>query len=276
MPFAPIHGLDLYYEVHGEGPFVLLVSGTGGDLRTDPTRAKHPLVRAGFTVAMYDQRGLGQTSKPDLHYTMSDYANDAAALLDHLGWPSAKVIGISFGGMAAQHLALLHPERVERLVLACTSSGGAGGASFDLLSIHDLPPKERLHRSLSIMDTRNDFSVEPPIIAPGLAALYQMMVANSQTDPYPEPGKALGARRQLEARSLHDTYADLPRLAIPTFVIGGRFDNQAPPENVKNLANQIPGALTKFFDGGHMFLFQDPSAWSAVSEFFGAEVRSPA
>ena len=55
--------------------------------------------------------------------------DDAARLMEHVGWKSAKVIGVSFGGMVAQEFVLRHPRRVERLVLACTSPGGAGGAA---------------------------------------------------------------------------------------------------------------------------------------------------
>ena len=158
---ARVRDLDVNYEVHGAGPPVLLISGTGADLRADPRRASHPLTTR-YEVAMYDQRGLGQTSKPDQPYTMADYADDAAALLDVLGWESAHVVGISFGGMVAQHVALRHPERVDLLVLCCTSAGGAGGASFDLLSVADLPLDERTRVVLPVFDTRNDLSTDPP------------------------------------------------------------------------------------------------------------------
>jgi 3-oxoadipate enol-lactonase len=277
MPFAAVRDLNIYYEVHGDGPKVLLISGTGGDLRADPKRAAHPLVRSGYTVLMYDQRGLGQTSKPDQPYSMSDYADDAAALLDHVGWATASVIGISFGGMVAQHVALRHEHRVERLVLACTSSGGAGGASFDLLSIQSLAPLQRLQTAWSIMDSRTDFSVTPPKIAPGLEELYPLAVRFAETqsadDSAEAVSRAAGALRQLEARAQHDTWNELPSVTLPTLVIGGRFDTQAPLENVQRLASRIPSSNYQIFDGGHLFLLQDPSAWSAVASFFGEDSR---
>ena len=90
-----------------------------GDCATDLTDA--------FDVLAYDQRGLGRTSKPDKPYLMADFADDAAALLDAVGWEHVRVVGVSFGGMAALELALRYPGRVTRLALCCTSPGGQGG-----------------------------------------------------------------------------------------------------------------------------------------------------
>jgi 3-oxoadipate enol-lactonase len=264
MPFAPVRDLEVYYEIHGSGPRVVLISGTGGDLRVNPNRASQPLTKR-FEVLMYDQRGLGQTSKPDRSYTMADYADDAAALMDGLGWPTAHVIGISFGGMVAQHVALRHPDRIDRLVLACTSSGGAGGASFDLLSVADLTAAERTQLMLPIMDTRNDPSTDPPTYAP----LFEVIAPDMGGRPInaDDPDSAMGARRQLEARADHDTWDELSSIGCPTLVTGGEFDGQAPPDNVRRLAERIPGAHLKFFAGGHLFLLQDKAAWPAIVEF---------
>jgi 3-oxoadipate enol-lactonase len=212
---------------------------------------------------MYDQRGLGQTSKPDVAYSMADYADDAAALMAHVGWLSAAVIGISFGGMVAQHLTLRHRHLVQRLVLACTSSGGAGGSSFDLLAMADLPDEERIKTSIMVMDSRNDPTTKPPTWAPGFEVLARR-AAMSQRLASQDPQAAIGARRQLEARAHHDTWNDLPSITIPTLCMGGTYDNQAPSENVRALATRIPNAAVEFFDGGHGFLSQDPTAWPRV------------
>jgi 3-oxoadipate enol-lactonase len=165
--------------------------------------------------------------------------------------------------MVAQHLALRHPERVDRLVLACTSSGGEGGSSADLLALADLPPAERGARSLALLDTRNDTSTDPPTLAPGFEQLARWF---SRPDAGDEAASR-GARRQLEARDGHDTWADLPSLTSPTLVAAGRFDAQAPPANAEALATRIPGARLEFFEGGHLFLVQDPAAWPAVTAF---------
>src|SRR5215469_10548092 len=155
MPTAQLPTIDLHYERAGEGPPLLFISGSGGDLRTKPNVFDGPLAKA-FDLLAYDQRGLGRSGKPDVDYSMADYADDAAALIAHVGWPSARVVGVSFGGMVAQELVLRHPDRVERLVLACTSPGGAGGASYPFHEIQHMRGEARARFLMPISDTRHD------------------------------------------------------------------------------------------------------------------------
>jgi 3-oxoadipate enol-lactonase len=262
MPVAALPGIELYYERVGSGPPLLFISGTGGDLRQRPNLLDRPLATMFDTVG-YDQRGLGRSGKPDIPYAMADYADDAAALMDHLGWRSARVVGVSFGGMVAQELALRHPGRVERLVLACTSPGGAGGASYPFHEIHHLTGEARARHMIPIADTRRDaawMAANPKACAD--------LIALGATDPFAhEPGRAMGARRQLEARAGHDVWDRLHRIDCPTLIAAGRYDGVAPPANQRNLASRIAGSQLRFFEGGHIFLIQDHSAYPAVAEF---------
>jgi 3-oxoadipate enol-lactonase len=262
MPFASVREIEIYYEIHGDGPRVLLISGTGETLANNRSRYQGSLVEQ-FEVLMYDQRGLGQTSQPDVEYTMADYADDAAELLRSVGWSRCHVVGVSFGGMVAQHLAIRHPDVVDRLVLACTTSGGRGGSSYDLLQLETLSPTERILRLLPILDSRNDPTAQPPRWAPGLESFF----ASAGTPLPDDPVQLAGFRRQLEARGRHDAWEQLPDIESSTLVIGGQYDLQAPPENVERLAQRIPGAQLTFCDGGHLFLWQDPGAWPEVIAF---------
>jgi 3-oxoadipate enol-lactonase len=262
MSTAILNGLNFYFERAGEGPPLLFISGTGGDLRVQPNVFASPLARA-FDLVAYDQRGLGRTDKPDVAYTMADYADDAAALLDHVGWDAALVVGVSFGGMVAQELALRHPARVKRLVLACTSPGGAGGASFPFHEIEHLKGEARARYLIPISDIRRDeaWAVAHP-------EQYAQLVALSAADPFAgEPGRPEGAHRQLEARAAHDTWDRLPHIACPVLIAAGRYDGIARPETQERMAGRIPGAELKWFDGGHLFMLQDRTAYPAIVSF---------
>ncbi len=264
MPQATVRGIRLHYEVAGSGPPVLFISGTGGDLRTKPGPFDSPLARR-CTLAAYDQRGLGQSDKPEGPYTMADYADDAAGLLDVLEWERASVIGASFGGMVAQELAIRHPQRVHRLVLACTSPGGELGASYPLHELEGLPDEVRHPRLLQLADTRCDeaWQAEHPDEVAAVLAYRQQAEEVSRADPE----AATGARLQLEARAGHDSGDRLHTISCPTLVCGGRYDGIAPPANSEALAARIPDAELELFDGGHMFFIQDRSAWPRMTEF---------
>ena len=117
---------------------------------------------------------------------MADYGDDAAALMDVLGWARAKVVGVSFGGMVAQELALRHPGKVSRLVLACTSPGGAGGASYPFHQIEHLKGEARARHMIPISDVRYDAAW-----AAAHPEVYAQMLAFGSADPYAdEPGRA--------------------------------------------------------------------------------------
>src|SRR5439155_12924396 len=105
-----------------------------------------------FDVVAHDQRGLGETSVPPGPYEMADYAADAAALLDVVGWDTCRVVGTSFGGMAAQEFAVTWPERVERLALVCTSPGGKF-AAFGLHTLESKSPDELMTIGATLLDT---------------------------------------------------------------------------------------------------------------------------
>lgn len=244
MPFARLRGIDLYWEKRGQGPRLLYLSGTGGDLRNHPNILDSPLVDR-FQVLAFDQRGMGRTGDGAGQPSMEDYALDAVAVLDLAGWDTAAVMGVSFGGMVAQHLALLASQRLQGLVLMVTSPGGHGGSSYPLHELIRLPDPDRSRLLVEILDTRLAGEVgEPP--------------------PFPAWNP-----RQIEARRGHDTWERLPEIALPVLVVAGRHDGIAPPANGRRLAARIPGARFMEFDGGHRVLAEDPRALEEIAAFLG-------
>src|SRR5688572_9775404 len=145
MPFAPSKGARIHYSVRGpeKGAAVVLLQGLGlsskfwfdvPDLLADDGKTPR-------RVLAVDNRGTGRSDKPRRPWTMGTMADDVVAVLDHAGIEAAFVVGISMGGMIAQHVALRHPTRVRGLVLLATTAGFLMGA---------LPEARALSRLVSL------------------------------------------------------------------------------------------------------------------------------
>jgi len=265
MPSARLRGIDVHFEVHGSGPRVLVFNGSGATVQ-----AAAPMVQKlaeHFEVLIHDQRCLGRTTVTDDVPTMADYAADGAALLDHVGWRSARVFGISFGGMVAQEFAVTWPERVERLALLCTSAGGAGGSSFPLHTIPDLPVEEQERLRLHLADSR----YTPEFLAANPFDRMLVEMAEAGRAVQKSETQIRGERLQLLARSGHDVWDRLHRISCPTLVACGEFDALAPLANSAAISGRVAGSVLRSFSGGHAFLWQDREAWPTVVEFLLGE-----
>ncbi len=261
MPFITVNGIQLYYEIEGDGPPLLIISGTGADLRNP--RPANPTLN-GFRVLRYDQRGLGQTASPKETYTLADYADDAAALLESLGINRINIIGISFGGMVAQHLVTRYPSKVNKLVLACTSPGGSNFSSFDLRKIVS-SSENRVELWLELLDSRYKNSGEN---LPILNLVKDALHTNTRLFPHLITD---GLTRQLKARSEHDCVNSLRDIPHQTLIVGGRYDHIAPLKNLLEMYRLIKNSQLQIYEGGHLFLMQDKRAWPAIISFLMSE-----
>lgn len=272
MPLASVGDQQIHYELstpeNRNAQRLLFIGGTGGDLRVKPGAMDGPLAKE-FNLLAYDQRGLGQTVSPGGPYTMAHYCDDAATIMEHVGWDSAHVYGVSFGGMVAQHLALAHPDKVNKMVLACTSCGGEGKASYPLHTIHHLEGRERFDFMLAISDTRNG----PDWQKDNTGRVDEMwdFTVNQRKDIPVTEVSARGAHLQIEARKDHDTFERLQEIGSETFICGGKFDGIAPPSNLEVLHAGIPNSTLKFYEGGHLFMIQDPQAIKDVLSFLASD-----
>jgi len=267
MPTVSANGLDLYYEQRGHGPRLLFLNGSGATLATSAPLLE-PFTKQ-FEIVAHDQRGLGRTSIPGGPYTMAQYAADARALLDHVGWDQCRVVGVSFGGMVAQELVVTVPGRVERLALLCTSPGGQGGSSYPLDELVDLTPDQRAATTAELLDRR----FTPAWLAghPGDRQLVELLGAREHTTKTAEQRR--GEVEQLAARRHHDVSDRLGVVQCPTLVACGRYDGIAPRANSEAIASRIPDASLRVYEGGHAFLAQDPAALPDVVEFLAAPSR---
>jgi len=260
VPVVAANGIEIYYERRGAGPKLLFFNGSGATI-AHTGMLFDPYVKH-FDVLAHDQRGLGQTSIPPGPYEMADYAADAAALLDAVGWDRCRVVGVSFGGMVAQEFAVTWPERVERLALVCTSPGGAY-ASYPLHQLEDLAPDDAARLDATLLDTR--FTSEWLATHDDDRALAELLFQRRANRSTGETRR--GELEQLSARSRLDVLDRLGAISCPTFLASGQYDGIAPPENGKAIASRVPDSDLRLYDGGHVFMMQDPTAMPEIIGF---------
>jgi len=261
MPTARIGDLDMAYEVEGEGPPLLAIMGLTGSMghwRGFPGRFADE-----HRVITFDNRGVGGTSVPPGPYSAAQMANDALGLLDHLGIPKATVFGISMGGMIAQHLALLAPERVEKLVLGCTTHGGPKGILPDaevLAAFQNVGrgSAEATVRTLLALNFSAGFTTKHADV---FESLVRYGLANRMS--------AVGFQGQFMAVATHDVAERVKEIAIPTLLITGDVDRLIPAGNAKLLHAAIPDSRIVTLEGvGHMFWIEGAdAAEKAIRDF---------
>jgi pimeloyl-ACP methyl ester carboxylesterase len=120
VPKVKVGDISMYYEVHGEGEPLLLVTGLGADLTAFMFQT--PEFSKKYQVVVFDNRGVGRTDALDMPYSTEIMADDTAGLLNVLSIEKAHILGTSMGGMIAQELALKYPQRVRSLILAAITA----------------------------------------------------------------------------------------------------------------------------------------------------------
>src|SRR5262245_49698896 len=251
MQRARINGVELAYDVQGSGAPFVMIHGAQGD--QSMFTAIVPTFTDQFRVLTFDQRGSGLSEKPDMAYSMAMFADDTAALMDHVGFPSAHILGVSMGGMIAQEFVLRHPQKTKSLVLGCTTPGGpksvslGGGALARAYSTQPLSAEERGRLLAEACFTKGYIERHPEVIPAMIEARRQRPI-----DPV-----ALGHR--MKAAYAHDTYDRLPQITCPTLVITGKDDALISWENSRILAERIPSAkLVLLEPAGHCFWMEQP------------------
>jgi len=249
MPYTDTPGFRMYYEVGGDGPPLLLINGLGSDHREWGHQL--PAFSGRFRTIVFDNRGAGESAAPPGPYSTETMADDAAALLAHLGVPRAHVLGVSLGGMIAQEVALRHPARVDRLVLACTAPGGdtSERPSREALAAFVRTaagrPEEELRRMIPFLYTDRYFREHPEEIE----AFIERRLDH--------PATVGGHAAQMAAAIGHAAQDRLPGIAAPTLVIAGTADLLVPPVNSERIASRIPGAKLVLLPGAPHRLFAE-------------------
>lgn len=265
MPKLRSNDIELYYETHGEGKPLVLISGLGYSLWQ--WHKMVPFLDEHFKVITFDNRGVGQSEKPAGPYTAQMLAADTVGLLDALKVEKAIIMGHSMGGFIAQAIALDFPQRVEKLILCSTNFGGPHHAPVTPEAMKVLTDVT----SDALTRFKNGLAVST---APGWSEKNAEMidewvkwrVANPiEPGPY-QSQLAIGLGLLPEAAAFE---AKLPAIHVPTLILFGEHDKVVPPANAELLSKQIPNSQVVIFpDAGHFFPIEIPEAASrAVIEF---------
>jgi 3-oxoadipate enol-lactonase len=271
MPTAQVNGVDLYYEVQGSGEPVLLIMGFTAHSMLWMMQV--PALAQRFQVITFDNRGAGRSAVPPGPYTTRQMADDAAALLDHLGIARAHVVGWSMGGMIAQELALAYPQKVNRLVLLASLARAEQYADAWLRYMEQaaqLVGAGSLDRAGFALNTMPwlytaSFMTRPEMVA--------MALQQTLADPYPATPAGVAAQAEACRRHLFGDALDrLKGITAPTLVLVGAEDILTPPAYSRAMAERIPGARLQVLErGGHGMPIEYPQEVNAALLAFLSE-----
>ena len=248
MPKANVNGINIDYRVEGQGEPLIMISGFSS--AKNDWRFQTRSFKKYYRTITFDNRGVGKSDKPTGPYTMKMMANDTIGLMDHLGIEKAHVLGISMGGMIAQELAINHPERVDKLVLASTlarwdeTSGFTSEASKRLETfLRSIPNEVEIQRGV---DTTIDLTLNKRFYRILAVPLMKIMIRLYDTSALN------GLVEQRDAILAHDTADRLRLIKAPTLVITGTNDRLIKPISSEVIANLVPKAkLIKVEGGSH-------------------------
>jgi 3-oxoadipate enol-lactonase len=254
-------GLVVNYRISGpsEAPALVLITGLGG-LQEGWFR-QVPYFEPSYRVLTLDNRGAGQSGVLDVPTTMRDMAEDVVAVMDAAGVAHAHIWGVSMGGKIAQELALGWPQRVDRLVLECTSAGEAhrveGKPEGRLRGSHAFSEQDWLERLVPLIFGRAYREAN----ASSMRAFARSRVRH--------PQDSVGAARQWEAYEAFDSWDRLPNLMHRTLVITGDEDALTHPANSERLVERLPNAELYVVNGaGHSLHIEKPEEVNAVIDAF--------
>ena len=270
MPVAKLDGLDIYHERHGAGEPVLFVPASWWP--SDPWKLQVvPALSQGWETVIMDCRGTGRSSQPEDGYTVSQFAEDCAALLAHLGISRCHGVGFAIGGQILQALAIRRPDLVATLTMAAT---GPGSRTLDR-GPRDLSPDA--HQEIREMGFEG--YIRSHVDNDGMAFNPSFYHANRRAAAALSDALWSGQstvemfRRHERARLTWDSLAMAPEVKAPTLVLCGEDDKverrgSTPVDTARKLAQAIPGAELALIPGvRHMTFWDGAGAVAALRDF---------
>ncbi len=285
IPLEKVHvgDIEMAFKMFGNGDPILLIQGVGGSMDDwEPTILRE--LSSNHTVIIFDNRGVGNTTAGTKQFSIQQFANDTAGLLDALKIQKADVMGHSMGSFIAQQLTLTHPEKVNRLVLVSSTCGGKE-------NIPNTPADLELAKKF-LSSIVNNTSIEPQEIktavslgyGPTWIKLHPNLLETIPTNPKDLLPSGMTLDTYLQQNNIVQNWkstnwsgvcSQLPNISKPTLVMTGTEDVTIPAANSLIIAEKIPGAwLVQIKDAGHAVPDQYPEKVGNVIETFLSTVKS--
>jgi 3-oxoadipate enol-lactonase len=261
LPEIKANGINIYYEVHGEGFPLVLIMGLSGNIDWWTPHLIEQM-SSKFKTIIFDNRGTGRTDKPDTEYTIKLMADDAMGLMDALKIQKAHVAGFSMGGMIAQEVVLNYPARVEKLILACTHCGYGSPQAFssELIELgsktEGLSPEDGVREIIPMCIAENFKRNNPDFVEEHIQRILKIPTPRDTTT------------RQVDAIMNWNACRKIKKIATPTLIVHGKEDRLIPFLNADFLAKKIPGAKKVILENsGHLFFGDEDKLLQTMIEF---------
>ena len=260
MPKIKINDINMYYHLRGQGPPLMMIMGWTANMDWWPESLVERLKKQ-YSLVLFDNRGSGRTDGSKGCYHMGQFAKDAAALMDALDIRKADVFGVSMGGMIAQEMAIRYPDRINRLILGCTTCGSRKGRTISLPSLFYAP----------LYSLRFPPNIDKWLLS---LTLSQYSLDKSKSRDFIRrikiaPIGRVNKWKQFFAIKRFQSHAELNNIVCPVLLMTGTRDFLVPHRNTDILAALIPQSqIIKFPGASHAFIGDDPDAvFQAIDDF---------
>lgn len=242
MPTAMLEDGEIYYEIHGSGPPLMMVAGLGGvgsywNAQIDPFKDE-------FQVIIHDHRGTGKSSRSKIEYSLEQMASDTLKLMDALNIDKAHLLGHSTGAAIGQILAVKHPDRMDRIIMASgwTKADGFFRRCFEMR-------RELLLKSGPLAYVR----ATPLFLHPSWWIRDHIDdLERTEAEVYGSNPDVEIMNSRIDALLAFDITSRLHEIRHEVLVLGVRNDHLTPAYFSEELADLIPQAKLKIMeDGGH-------------------------
>lgn len=256
--YASVKGLSIAYTKTGSGPAIVLLHGFTQDSRT--WKRQIETLSKNFTVLAWDAPGAGLSADPAGNFTIKDWADCLAAILDSAGIKQAHILGLSWGGFLAQEFYHRYPQRVLSLILADTSPGWTATLSDSIANIRladcirdsSLPANEFVAKYL------------PGMFSDSVSQELKKELTGIMLDFHPA-----GFRLMATAIARADNRSLLQTIKVPTLIIWGDADKRAPLSVARQFHETIPDSKLEIISGaGHLSNMERPTQFNKIVKDF--------